>query len=294
MSFKNNFKPDIILSNPPYANGSDIDFIFSAFKLAKIATGEITPAKWQTTESTQKINSQYSYGDFREQIVPYIEKLIYYPNCRDIFNIWQIDGITQYIIDKQSKYDQCTIENRCIGISEFNNIEIRDIKNEQSLFNICNKIIQQINYSQGSFQFPTITHNKRYEVWTNTKIAGFDWFSTKDPSYILGISRLIDNTKNESYNGEAKCIFESDNIQECYNFMSFIYSRPVRFLLMANIGKLNNIFTEHCWRFIPNETDFTKQYTDDILLEMYGIIQYKEVINKLVRERNIQEMLEKR
>ena len=73
MAFKNNFKPDIIIGNPPYNNGMDIDFVFNAFDIAKIAVAMITPAKWQTCEADQRIDSTHSYGDFREQIVPHMD-----------------------------------------------------------------------------------------------------------------------------------------------------------------------------------------------------------------------------
>ena len=141
-----------------------------------------------------------------------------------------------------------------------------------------------------SFKFPPILHNKQYEIWINTKVSGFDWYNTKEPRYVISISRIINNINEEVYNGEAKCIFEADTLDECYSFMSWIYSKPVRFLLIPNISKLNNIFTNHCFRYVPNVEEFNHIYTDDELYSLYNIEDYKDIINRLIKERDIYKM----
>jgi len=290
MAFKNNFKPDIVAGNPPYNRGMDIDFIFDAFKVSKISVTMIVPAKWQTSDENQIINSTNSYGDFRNQLVKHMEELVFYNNCRDIFEIFQVDGITWYTLDKNKTYNLCKVTNKSKDIKEFNSSELRDILHQQSLLNICNEVISHMNFIS-SFEFPIITYTKRYEVWANTKLSAFDLFNTQRPRLILNISRIIDNNKNEKYCGESQCIFESDSLDECKNFLSWLYSKPVRFLIMANISKLNNIFTKHYFKFVPHETNFKIHYTDDILYKQYGIMQYKELIDKLIKDRNIEEML---
>lgn len=288
MAFENDFRPDIIAGNPPYNNGMDIDFVFDAFEVAKIAVAEITPAKFQTAEADQKIASKHSYGDFRSELVPHIKELVFYPNCRDIFEIFQTDGIAWYVLT-HNRVDEALVVNKCIDIEYFNSKEARNITKSQSLLNICNEVIESMgNYE--SFEFTDITHRKRYEVWINTKVSGFDWYNNKEPRYVISISRVLDNDLGETYDGESKPIFESDSLNDCKSFLSWIYSKPVRFLLMANISKLNNIFTNHCFRFVPKETEFNHLFTDEELYTKYGINQYKEVINRLIKERNIDEM----
>lgn len=39
---------DVVIGNPAYNNGADIDFIDKGFELSKNFTVMITPAKWQT------------------------------------------------------------------------------------------------------------------------------------------------------------------------------------------------------------------------------------------------------
>lgn len=84
MAFKNDFRPDIVAGNPPYNNGMDIDFLFDAFEVSKIAVSEIVPAKWQTAEADQRIDSKHSYGDFRREIVPHMDKVVFYPQSIEI------------------------------------------------------------------------------------------------------------------------------------------------------------------------------------------------------------------
>ena len=47
MAFKNDFKPDIVIGNPPYNNGMDIDFLIDAHKIAKIGTSFLLNVRQQ-------------------------------------------------------------------------------------------------------------------------------------------------------------------------------------------------------------------------------------------------------
>lgn len=92
---------DVVVGNPPYNRG-DIDFVNLGYELCNKYTVMITPAKWQTAEANQRIDSQMSYGDFRKKIVPHMKEVVYYPNSLDVFEkVYQIDGITYFCIDKQ-------------------------------------------------------------------------------------------------------------------------------------------------------------------------------------------------
>lgn len=280
-------KFDVVIGNPPYNRGLDVDFVFLGYTLCDKYTCMITPAKWQTAEASQGISSQHSYGEFRQVIVPCIKQVCFYPCCKDVFDIYQTDGISYFLVDKNKKYDITLVSNKCNDITVFNGEEYRSILHEESLLNIGQEIIDSLG-TYKMFQFPYITGNKRYEIWMNTKVSGYDWYATKHPRYVLSISRLIDNTKNESYSGEAKCIFESDSIEECKSFISWIYSRFTRFFLVPNISKLNNIQTDHCFRFVPAPPSgkFDHIYTDEELYKAFNLPQkYIGVIEAVIKER---------
>ena len=280
-------KFDVVIGNPPYNRGIDIDFVFLGYTLCDKYTCMITPAKWQTAEASQGISSQHSYGEFRQVIVPCIKQVCFYPCCKDVFDIYQTDGISYFLVDKNKKYDTAFVLNKCNDINVFNGEEYRSILHEESLLNIGQEIIDSLG-AYKVFQFPYITGNKHYEIWMNTKVSGYDWYATKHPRYVLSISRLIDNAKNESYSGESKCIFESDSIEECKSFISWIYSKFTRFFLVPNISKLNNIQTDHCFRFVPAPPSgkFDHIYTDQELYQDFNLPQkYIDVIESVIKER---------
>lgn len=120
----------------------------------------ITPAKWQTAEANQRIDSQMSYGDFRKKIVPHMKEVVYYPNSLDVFEkVYQIDGITYFCIDKQQEIDKCTVYNvqntiydkvenilKSCENSEYvdRTIQNRQIINGETLLNIGDEIIKHI------------------------------------------------------------------------------------------------------------------------------------------------------
>lgn len=284
MAFRTNFKPDIIAGNPPYANGSDIDFIFNTFEITNIALAMITPAKWQTCDSEQRINSEHSYGDFRQHIVPYMEKVIFYPDAAELFEIRNVDGITIYICDKTKITNRCIVINRCLHQKYFNTKSYRDIKERQTLVNIGNEILESLGTYE-SFKFNNIKNDKQFQVWTGSQInggCGWGYSNRKDPCSLvnldgalkcIGSSVIIDRNNNEvETRGASTCVFESDNREECESFISWIDTKLVRFLVAINIGKLNNILTNDYFRFVPIPfKGFTGQYTDNEMYQYYNI-----------------------
>lgn len=56
-------KFDVVIGNPPYNKGMDLDFVDLGYKLSKKNVCMITPAKWQTAEASQKVSSKnINYG----------------------------------------------------------------------------------------------------------------------------------------------------------------------------------------------------------------------------------------
>lgn len=72
------------------------------------------------------------------------------------------------------------------------------------------------------------------------------------------------------------------------SFVSWIYSKFTRFFLVPNISKLNNIQTNHCFRFVPAPPTgkFDHIYTDEELYEAFDLPQkYRDVIESVIKER---------
>lgn len=81
-------KFDVVIGNPPYNKGMDLDFVDMGFELSKQYTVMITPAKWQTAEADQRVMSKMTYGEFRKKIVPHMSKVVFFPCCKDVFDIY--------------------------------------------------------------------------------------------------------------------------------------------------------------------------------------------------------------
>lgn len=284
-------KFNVVIGNPPYNRDIFLEFIGIGHSKSDKYCVMITPAKWQSDAPNARTLGNITYGGFREKYLKYISHVIFYPACRDIFDIYQTDGITITLMDNNT-HEKVIIQNICKDIQVYNSTETREIGNRESLLNIGNEIINSIKpYKQ--FKFPLVYLNKKYRVFTNTKISGYDWFETKRPRFALGISRIIDANDRLALmqlSDYTKCTFESDNIQECEAFVSWLNSRFVRFFLAVNMSKLTGIITDDCFRFVPalpEQYKYDHLYTDEELYSIYNLSdKYIKVIESLIRKRD--------
>lgn len=289
-------KFDIVIGNPPYSKGMDLDFVDLGYKLSSNITAMITPAKWQTAEAEQAIISKNTnYGKFREQYVPHMKHICFYPDCIDIFCIGQADGITWYIMDKNI-YENCTIENKCIKQTYFNSTQSRNIRNRASLHNIGDEIVKYLGEYE-KFKFMTDTCDKKYQVWTNSQVtvssgpeAGRYLLSKGEGNFqVISLSRIVDTSKGEKpTTGASQLTFASDDRKECENFISWLNCKFTRFFVAINISKLTGILTDDCFRFVPAPPSgkFDHIYTDEELYKAFNLPQkYIDVIEAIIKER---------
>lgn len=291
MAFKNDFRPDVIAGNVPYSDGMDIDFIFDAYEVAKYGICEITPAKCFVADENQKIQSKHTYGDFVNDIVPHINKVIFYPDAAEIFEIRNTDGITIYTCDKDM-HSSSTVINRNLHQKYFNSVIERDIRNRTTLHNCGYKLVDKLS-KYDRFTFDNISNTKQYQVWTGSQInggCGWGFSNRKDPCSTLNIqgafkcigsSVIVDALNDEKdERGASTCTFESDSIDECKSFISWIDTKLVRFLVGINISKLTGILTNDYFRFVPKAfKGYTEEYTDSEVYEYYKLDQ--ETINMI-------------
>ena len=301
MQFKKDMSFDVVIGNPPYNDGMDIDFVFKAFQLATKHVAMITPAKCFTAEATQRISSQYKYGDFRRELVPHISHVCFYPCCKDVFDILQVDGIVYYLLDKNSTHDECTVKNVCKYIKEFDNsLEIRNITQRQSLINVGNEIVEYLgDYTK--FSIPNTYYRKRYQVWTNTQTPGGNLSTVVAPrkTLFIGESTIEEDLGLDFARSAAEiCSFTSDIEDECKSFVSWLNCKFTRFFTAINQSKLTGVITNDCFRFVPAPISgkFDHIYTDEELYEAFGLnkseaqtkdgVRYREIIEAVVKERS--------
>ena len=89
---------DVVIGNPPYNNDIYIPFVETGHNLASTCSVFITPAKWQAKGDNTKDKPNER---FRQNIVPYMSKIVYYTCTEEIFDIRECSGISYYLIDKK-------------------------------------------------------------------------------------------------------------------------------------------------------------------------------------------------
>lgn len=295
-----NMKFDLVIGNPPYNNDLYLDFVTVAQHLSSKYTVMITPAKWQAKGGKKN-------EDFRKNVVPYMSKIVYYPDTLDVFAIADACGISYYLIDSK-EHDICEIHNKCAMKKEFNSIENRSILSGQSLWNIGNEIVERIG-KQSPFRVEEVHDRKKYTVSINTQSSLMRGFAIKEQdeygkwkirqdlvgkggaifdkdgkAVVIGKITILDaNSSNVS--GTSKCIFTSDNENEIKSFVSYINTKLVAFLMLITLNGLIVINNE-TFRFVPAPEAFDHIFTDQELYEKYNLTAEEiNIIESVIKER---------
>ena len=291
-------KFSVVIGNPPYNKGMDINFIQIGYKLSSEVCCMIVPAKWQTSDD--ECNG-INYNNFRKELVRHMKKVVFYPCSRDIFDILQVDGITYFLLDKEL-HEKCLVSNICRVYKALESDGVyRDIRNRQSLLNFVDNIVKRLGHYE-KFMFNHISTSSRFRVYMNNKAGGGAFASAEltegnedrttrrvfftGASYIedtLGIDKTC-GVHRENRTAE-QLVFTSDSKEECENFIRYLNTRFVQMLLSGNQSKLSLILTDDCFRFVPsieNEigTDgkigYQHKWTDEELYEKYNITEKEQ------------------
>lgn len=287
---------NIVIGNPPYNKGMDLDFIHIGYKVSNTLVCMITPAKWQTTADDYSgcSSKELNYKSFRELYVPKMRYICYYPCCKDIFNILQPDGIPWFIIKHDNISSECTIENKSTHLPFINSLVTRNITHRESLWNMGNEIVTYLgNYKY--FEFPYITKYKQYVVWVNTQPPGgsLSTLTSTRKTLFIGDSHIeeyLREHRDEYWNrpNSTTIAFTSDNKAECESFISWLNTRFTQFFIAINISKLTGIITNDYFRFVtaPFKGWDKGVYTDNDMYNYYKLPSvYINFIESLVKAR---------
>lgn len=303
---------DVVVGNPPYNRGGDIDFVNLGYELCNKYTVMITPAKWQTAEANQRIDSQMSYGDFRKKIVPHIREVVYYPNCQDIFNIAELDGIQYYRIDKLNTYENCKVRNICKNQKLLEQTCVRSIINQETLNNLGHEFLNQLgnNYKPFKASENHVDLDDTYALIGSNKYANER--GVKGQYQALGIIQyaqgqmsvirksrivLVEDLNIEMQTADT-VIMTQNNKYELLQFKSYIEQRFVRWLLAINISRQSPIFCNLQFKYVPEPMilddlgnrvagKFDHLYTDYELFNTWNISsEMCENICKIVKDYN--------
>lgn len=286
-----NMKFDVVIGNPPYNNDMYLDFVIIGHAVARKYTVMITPAKWQAKADDNN-------EKFRKAIVPYMSKVVYYPDCSDVFNIGEVPGISYFILGNEQT-SETKIINICKLQPKYNDEAIRSLRSRETLFNKGNILNEKLRNCI-KFDLRKTPKGKRYQVWTNNKVAigggksqGTLIYSNEGALQCLQISRLVDSSNAldvASIIADSQQTFSSDSKEECESFISWIYTKFVRYLLSINLCGLTGIAnsSNDWWRFVPAPKAFDHIFTDDELYKTYGLTPEEiKIIESVIKERKL-------
>lgn len=123
---------DVVIGNPPYNKDIYLDFVTLSHSISNGSVCMITPAKWQAKSDSKNER-------FREKIVPYISKAVFYKNTKDIFDIAEPGGISYFLLEKE-KAPEKLIKTVCIRNRNFES-EGFEPHDEQNLLMYNHKIL---------------------------------------------------------------------------------------------------------------------------------------------------------
>lgn len=267
---------DVVVGNPPYNNDMYLSFVMTGHELAKQFTLMITPAKWQAKGGGQN-------DLFRKTIVPYMSKIVYYPDSRDVFNIQLQGGISYYICTKQIEVNKqlnvfCSINKQlesngtesCDGTIIFSS-KVRRIVDK---LNTGNKLLYQKDRNL----------DKKYVVAiTNVYVGG--GFLSKSTGNTLMLIQPYKQTSKYKKNADTTLLISFDNEYQADSYIQYINTRIVRFLFFISCCgmHLNN---EYSWRFVPDPGAFDHIFTDEELYKKYNLTDDEiKLIESVIKER---------
>ena len=248
----------------------------------------ITPAKWQAKGGKKN-------EDFRQNIVPYMSKIVYYPDCSDVFQIADMGGISYFILCKNIG-SRIEIEEKCKLNKLLNRHCVWDNWSNSKVLDLeSNAIIEKVLAAkEEKYNIKRVDTTKYYKVFVATiqaiggsKSLGTYIFSREGSLQYLAkpsIAKGINEARTFSHNYHI--IYTSDDIDNINSAISYFYSKLIRFLLYsARCGNTN--MTEENWRFVPDPGSFDHIFTDQELYQKYNLTPEEiAIIESVIKERN--------
>lgn len=276
----------------------------------------ITPAKWQAKGGPKN-------EAFRKEIVPYMSKIVYYPDETDVFKgISCGGGISYYIINKialQQKKIKTVMSKSKIFNSDY------EVHSEDNLVLLPSSVLQIINKCADYKFYKTLGFSQSYHV-KNTEHGHQDRHD-RDMILMQGESAIgyVGEKEIVRYDGldKYKCITSVivnngalicedgrvhskiaiykllpyqvpkgsfpvlryfDTNEEADSFISYCRTRLVHFLFICSLSGTTQ--TKEFWRFVPDPGKFDHIFTDQELYKKYNLTDEEiNIIESVIKER---------
>ena len=271
-------KFDHIVGNPPYNNDIYIKFILQLKDSYDKHMLMITPAKWQAKGG--ELNEQ-----FRKEIVPYMSKIVYYPNAGDVFDIRNLDGISYYLVDNKLHSSKLL---KVSDMHEKHKEMCQDWHYSNIKYNLhCEYIVNIINKVVNDKKLLNRNHKGKNYVNVSLMLSSGGG-KTSFSNYTSDGKLLVLNPMSiDSYIGEGnyKNLFSSDSIDECKSYISYTNTKLIRFILYVSCCG-NSVTAKETWRFVPDPGAFDHIFTDAELYQKYNLTEEEiNIIESVIKER---------
>ena len=272
---------DVIISNPPYNNDIYIDFSDYAFRKLNVG-GEmvfITPAKWNSKGDDKN-------NDFRDRTLPYMDKVVFYPVCYEVFSEALINGgVSIYHINKDIESSSIDIRSEKVSLISGNKV-ISKSDFRGTLFITVNTIVNKFSHGE---RLRVARVSDRWYESENYLITG-DLFSWGGIVNQQGQTFVLHELKH--WNGLDKISNDSMLFGETYieaeveSMKSYVNTRVVRFLVWLRCSGMH-CGQEYTWRFVPAPENLNTIWTDKMLYDKYGLSDKEiEIIESIIKERS--------
>lgn len=275
---------DVVVGNPPYNGDTYIDFVRFGFRKATKYVCMITPAKWQAKDNSKN-------KEFRRDIVPYMSKIVYYPDTGDVFNVRLQGGISYYLLNKSKNTNSpVLVKNVCRRVKYFNSTwESMSILNQKCV--LYNNKIRAVIDKVGAFNK---SFNQLDFGYTPNRVNVCSAMNTSDASGSNSFQMfgkdgqiLMTTPFNIIYDGKYtdKIVFSSDSNDECESYVSYIDTKFVRFMFLMSYCR-NTIDETGVWRFVPDPGPFDHIFTDEELYKKYNLTDNEiDLIESVIKDR---------
>ena len=307
---------DVVVGNPPYNNDMYLDFARGGQLLQSKYELLITPAKWQAKGGQKN-------EDFRRNIVPYMSKIVYYPDATELFNIAEVDGVCLYLLNKTNTFDKKDIINRSFKNRIFESTLERNICGQlnNAAYKILNTIYSlsqtkhvKVETSASHFGFKSgestwlysgdiqifsngkeigccsrqdvrknVQDIEKWKVMVNQMVGYSFFYDEKGMSF--GGNKLYILKPNQICGYNYFCIKVCDSYEEAISTKSYYDTKLVRFIMLTSLTT-SSIGNDEAFRFVPDPGAFDHIFTDQELYKKYNLTDEEiNIIESVIKER---------
>ena len=242
----NKMRFDVVCGNPPYNDDMYLDFVQLGHKLAKTYDLWITPAKFIAKNDKSGKNA-----NFRSSILSSIKDLVLYIHTHEVFSILSDGGIAYYLCDKNS-HTGINVKNICNEVPDLIDSSCQLVTNKNikkySLINISDSILDKVYSNDFNQYHPKKVDELDYNFYLTSQFGGSGaptnrFFANDGKALVLSDYEILKKGIKPKSNTTMR-LFSSDNLNECNNYLSWIYSKFVRFLLVCGMCVRSSVSDE--------------------------------------------------